>query len=313
MKLRELGEHRFIEDILSQYVSSNVNLDVYEEGGIGLKIDGFPIKYTFPFMDFYDIGWKAVIAVMSDLLSYGVKPSVVLVSFGLNPDMEVDDAKRLVMGVNDASRYYGSSYGGGDTNSSTNSGWIDVSAFGNIICKERPKSAAGDLIFVTGKLGYTTSVFLWYNSGGKFPLDHESMLRLKHPIVNRALLKVHQKLCDTISLGTDISDGIMVSLDKIARYVGYGIKLDYLPLTPHIKAMIDNKVITLEDVLKISGEEYETIFVVKKEKVSQFLEVINKIGIEIIKIGELVDNYPQVSIGPTKQEIHGWDNFKGWF
>ncbi|MCG3107849.1 Thiamine-monophosphate kinase [Metallosphaera sp. J1] len=313
MKLRELGEHKFIETVISKYVDSDVNLDVYRQGNIVLKIDGFPIKYTMPFMDLYDLGWKAVVATMSDLISYGAIPSVVLSSFGLSPEIESGEAEKMIMGMSDASRYYGAIFGGGDTNSSQDSGWIDVAILGNPICGTRPKAEPGDLLYITGELGRTTGAFLWYISGGKSPLIQDSLIKLKHPVVDRAILRAHSELCNAIALGTDVSDGILVSLNKIARYIGYGINIDNIPLVEYIQELVDKNIVTMDEVLRSGGEEYETIFVVKKESLPIFLDVVDKYGISMKKIGSVIDSEPEIRLSSKRYDVHGWDNFKGWF
>ncbi|AEB94130.1 MAG: thiamine-phosphate kinase [Metallosphaera sp.] len=312
MKLKEIGEHRFITDVLSKYVKSEVKLDVYSEDNVVLKIDGFPLTYTLPFIDFYDIGWKSVIAVMSDMLSYGAKPRVVLSSFGLDPDTDLTQAEMLVRGISDASSYYQIIYGGGDTNSSKE-GWVDIASWGTRICEKRPNSEPGDLVYITGEIGYTTGVFMWYNSKGNIPLKYEAMIKLKHPVVNRGLIRAHEKLCDSISLGTDISDGILVSLDKISKLINNKISLERVPLAYFITDMINQGVISFEEALRQGGEEYESLFIVKKDKESMFLNVMADNGINSIKIGKIEKGEPEVLLNNIKQEIHGWDNFKGWF
>lgn len=313
MKLKELGEHSFIETVISKYVNSDVNLDVYRQGNVVLKIDGFPIKYTMPFMDFYDLGWKAVVAAMSDLVSYGATPLVVLSSFGLSPEIESKNAEMMIMGISDASKYYGATYGGGDTNSSEDSGWIDIAIFGNPVCNTRPKAEPGDLVYVTGELGRTTGAFLWYSSGGKFPLPLDSVIKLRHPVINRAILRAHRELCSVVALGTDVSDGILVSLNKIAHYIGHGIDIANIPLVEYIQELVDKNIVSLNEILKSGGEEYETIFVVKKETSSIFLDAMKRYGVIVKEIGRVIDSEPEIRLNSKKYEVHGWDNFKGWF
>ncbi|QKQ99848.1 thiamine-monophosphate kinase [Metallosphaera tengchongensis] len=312
MKLKEIGEHGFIKDVISRYVSTDVNLDVYVHDGIVLKVDGFPISNTLPFMDLYDIGWKAVVATFSDLISSGSVPKFILSSVGLNPELEVDEAQMLMKGIKDAADYYESSYVGGDTNSTNGSGWIDIVGCGELICHDRPKPEPGDIIFITGKLGYTTNAFLWYTSKGKVPLLNEAKQKLMHPIVNRTLIKLHKKACGVVAFSTDISDGLLVTLKKMINYLGNGVNLHQIPLIDFTQELVDNGTYGIEDILKFSGEEYETIFVVKKPNSKMFEEIAKSDGLNVIRIGEVIES-KSITLNSKMLEIHGWDNFKGWF
>ncbi|EHP69523.1 thiamine monophosphate kinase [Metallosphaera yellowstonensis MK1] len=312
MKMKDIGEHEFISKIVSKYISSNPYSDVYVQDNIALKIDGFPLKYSFPFMDSYDLGWKAVVATLSDLISFGSIPVTVLVSIGVNPEIEISEVENMLKGINDACAYYNAKFGGGDTNSANGSGWIDVSAYGVLSCKERPVPVPGDLVYMTGEIGLTTMVFmeLLYKNVGVLP--KESVDRIRHPVIPRPLIKANEELCETVSVSSDVSDGLLITLHKLTKLTNLGMELWKIPLATVAEEFMSSKGLPLEELLRVSGEEYETVFLVKKESEPLFTHIMKKWGIRVTKIGKLVES-PLIRLGNKEIEVHGWDNFKGWF
>ncbi|AWR94488.1 thiamine-phosphate kinase [Acidianus brierleyi] len=312
MKLKDLGEHNFISDIISKYLGKDVNSDVFIQGNKVYKLDGFQLSYTLPFMDYYDIGWKAVTGTISDIIFSLASPNIVMVSLGLSNDMEVNDAEKIIKGIYDASIYYHARYVGGDTNNSSSSGWIDVAGIGDLLCNEHPQIDKGDVIVVTNKIGFTSNFFISYLSNFKIPIFHDSLVKISHPVVNTHLPRVLQRFCGAISYSTDISDGLVITLYNIIQRFSVGIKLDRIPINDVIANMLKTYGYSIFDILKFSGEEYEGIFVVKEKNYEEFVNALSIIGYSPMEIGR-VDGSNSLIYNDKKLNETGWDNFKGWF
>jgi thiamine-monophosphate kinase len=304
MKLKELGEKEFIDKYIKPYLKKEFLLDVQKIDDLGIKIDGFPLKYLLPFMDYFDIGWKAVISTLSDLFSMGVEPSFGEISLGLNPNLDVNDAKLLLNGIFECGRYYNVEIIGGDTNSSSE-GWVDVAIIGKTKCKKlfQPSPKVGDYVILTNPIGYTSLIFYLLDKYGKLNyIPLKFINRLKHPILNRAILNFIEDNCDTISYSTDISDGLLISLYNFYKLTNLGINIKNFGIADEVIEFSKLYSADLDALLKFSGEEYETILVIRNLSVLKDLE---SWGFTPIIIGEVSESW--------KLKVTGWDNFLGWF
>lgn len=162
MKLSELGERKFLTTVVRKLLEHSELDDVYHKDGIVYKMDGFPLSFGFTFSDPYDIGWKSITAAVSDVVAKGSLPNEVMISIGLDPDLEVSDASALMEGIIDSTNYYGGKVVGGDTNGSKKGeGWIDVAIIGKALCyKPLSNAKEGDTIVLTNKIGMTTVAFI---------------------------------------------------------------------------------------------------------------------------------------------------------
>ncbi|BFH73322.1 thiamine-phosphate kinase [Sulfurisphaera javensis] len=305
-----MSEHEIIRNIISKY--SYVNDDVYvDENKNMYKIDGFQLGYTFNFMDFYDIGWKSVVASISDILSRGGIPTFVLSSIGIRKE-DVQKIEDIIKGIKDASDYYNASYIGGDLNSSKN-GWIDVTVIGKAICYKKAENVKeGDRLIISNPIGYTSLVFLSYLNNWKISISNIEKNKIRHPIVNKRLSELFATYCDSIHYSTDISDGLVISLYNVIERSKKGIKMYSFPFPPYILGKIRKYELKEEDLLKYSGEEYETILVVDRTQAESILDFMNYLGFSPQIIGEIISN-PTLEYNNQFIKKTGWDNFTGWF
>ncbi|NON62922.1 AIR synthase related protein [Acidianus sp. RZ1] len=316
MKLKDLGEHEFIRSVLFKYVDAKELTDVYSYQGKSYKIDGFQLSYTYPFMSLFDLGWKAVTSTASDLITTGSIPRLLLVSIGISPEYSVNDLELIIKGIRSASTYYGFKYVGGDLNSSSANGWIDVVGIGDNICEQHSGVSNKDKVIITGEVGFTSKIFMKYYFKLDIKPDYISLLKVKHPIVNRNLIDFQKTFCKDIVGASDLSDGILITLDQITQRLKIGIKLNLIPIRQTIIKELSQYGFNELDILKFSGEEYESIFIVKEQKLSLMLAWLHKRGIKAKVIGEVDTNKAtqgSVVYNGEKIKIEGWDNFKGWF
>ncbi len=314
MKLKDIGEHNFIQGNLSKFLGSNVFYDVYTEGGFTYKIDGFQLSYFFPFMDYYDIGWKAVIATVSDIISSGSKPKLILSSIGINPETEDKQLEDLFYGIISATEYYEAKYVGGDLNNSEKYGWIDIAGIGAQICTMNNNPTDGDLIIISDEIGFTSEVFISYLNNFNIPIHEISKLRVKHPIVNKNILNFYKQFCNYIVSSTDISDGILISLQNLSNRLNYSILIYEFNINSDIYSNLHKYGYKIDDILKYSGEEFSSLFVVKKERAQEIINWLNYYNFSPKIIGKLEKrNENKIKYKDNILNISGWDNFKGWY
>ncbi|WP_338599946.1 thiamine-monophosphate kinase [Sulfolobus tengchongensis] len=316
MRLKDIGEHEFIKKIIRNYVDINLLDDVFISENKGYKIDGFKLSYAFPFMTYYDIGWKAVTASTSDIIAKGIKPNFYLVSLGLNPNIEVDKAKELLNGISDAIHYYGGRYVGGDLNDSDFNGWVDIFIEGDLVCDTSDKILQeGDLVLIGDYIGYTTNVFISYLNNFRIPISSKALIKVKHPIVNKALLLFMKKYCKFIKYSTDISDGLIVSLYNIIYNFNLGIQITSLPLDLNVvKILKSYSNLTEYDILKYSGEEFLPILILDKgSPVEEMINDLQYLAYNPLIIGRITNNHNILSYKNQIIKNTGWDNFTGWY
>ncbi len=312
MNLEDIGEHEFINKVVKSYIGNRVLEDVFFKDGVAYKIDGFQLSYLFPFMDYYDVGWKAVTGVVSDLVYSLSMPKLLMASLGLPGKMDVYDAEKLIRGIYDSSLYYNAEYVGGDTNGSSSSGWIDVAGIGHVVCDRGNEVKEGDRVILTNPVGLTSNVFISYLNGFKIPILHEAIVKVKHPVVNIHVLNVLREVCLSVSYSTDVSDGVLVSLYNVATRFNVGIEVTDLPLDEKVLSHMRNYGYTYLDLLRYSGEEYEGLLVVKKEGYDEVISKLRLIGMNPVAFGKVISGNKVIYKGKELEKA-GWDNFKGWF
>ncbi|BDB97134.1 AIR synthase related protein [Saccharolobus caldissimus] len=314
MRLKDIGEHNFIRKYIMNYIDIKKLEDTYIEENKGYKVDGFKLSYTFPFMTYYDIGWRAITASTSDIITKGIKPNIYLVSLGLNGDLELEKVNELLKGISDAIHYYGGKYVGGDLNDSDYYGWVDVFIEGDLMCNTDKQIAINDYVLIGDFIGYTTNIFISYLNKFKVPILKKSLIKMKHPIVNKSLLYFLKKYCKYIKYSTDISDGLVISLYNIINNFNVGIYISYIPIDINVaKLLINNFNVTEMDFLKYSGEEFLPILILDKNSpIKDLLKDLKYLGYNPSIIGKII-NKSCLIYKNTEIKITGWDNFLGWY
>ncbi len=141
-KLKELGEKkliRIIEDIIFQKTGNYL----LKDDSFFYKVDNFSPEKVMVFnsdmfvsttdapkkMTFYQMGRKAILMNISDLVVKGVHPVGAFISIGLPPNLDVQSFREIIEGMVDYCRRWNISYIGGDMNM-TNEIIINPTVFG---------------------------------------------------------------------------------------------------------------------------------------------------------------------------------------
>ncbi|MBR5829823.1 MAG: thiamine-phosphate kinase, partial [Tidjanibacter sp.] len=115
--------------------------------GVHFDLTYFPLKH---------LGYKVVVAGMSDIIAMNGKPRQVTVSIGVSARFAVEHLEELYEGVKAACKEYEIDLVGGDTTASVNGLTISVSAVGEV-AKDRLVRRSGarenDLVCITSDLG----------------------------------------------------------------------------------------------------------------------------------------------------------------
>ncbi|MBL0925570.1 MAG: thiamine-phosphate kinase [Sphingomonadaceae bacterium] len=204
-----------------------------------------------------DVAWKLVASNLSDLAAKGARPLGVLLGFMLGED-EWD--RKFSKGLKEILDRYGVSLLGGDTVSNRgDKRALGLTAIGMATHRPVPSrdgAQIGDSVYVTGTLGDALAGFELIDAG----FDEVGSLASAY---NRPVprLAEGQALAPIVHAMMDISDGLLIDVERMARAsrVGVTIDLSAIPLSPLYVSYRTN---SQESRLQAAswGDDYELLF-----------------------------------------------------
>jgi len=247
-----------------------------------------------------DLGWKAVVSNISDLLSSGSKKTIgITISLVLPARTELIWVEELYKGINKALKEYGGIIFGGDC-SKGNQKAISITAFGiqGEIELRRNACKPGDVILTTGIHGLSKLGFLIKN---KIYLDNDISLNkrlisksiehfcrpkvypnfLKNLIKTRSNKKIKRIGC------TDSSDGLFQALQDLASASKCKAIINYEKIPKDKDWPIGNK---WDEYYFFGGEDYELVFSLPKK----WAKNLTKFDKDINEIGFFTDGEPSI-------------------
>jgi len=333
-ELNDLGEFGLIERVEKQFPVQNST----SAKGIGddaamisigseyllvttdMLLEG--IHFDLAYMPLQHLGYKAVVANVSDIAAMNGKPEQITIGLGISNRFSLEAIDALYAGIKAACEDYKVDLVGGDTSSSKSGLIISITALGRVDKgKETLRSNAknNDIICVTGDLG---AAYL-----GLQVLEREKQEFLINPemqpdlekyeyLVGRQLkpdarMDIVHELADRKVVPTamiDISDGLASELLHISKSSGVGIKIfedkvpiDSLTYETAIEFMIDPITCALN-----GGEDYELLFTIDPKDYEKL-----KNHPDIHFIGHIHSD-PTQNVLVTKQETLEPLKAQGW-
>ena len=215
-----------------------------------------------------DIGWKAIVANLSDIAAMNGAPLCAVVSLGLPARTPVAWTDDLYRGMRDAARAYSTPIVGGDTVRSPRDIMISVALVGCV----RPLRSVmrfgarvGDLVYVTGELG-TCAAALELLQNVKRGRSTRSAIFRKHrkPRPRFDVLEALRRAKIRPTAMIDISDGLISDLLHIGEQSGVGFELTAanIPILPALGTLAKARKRAITDWTLNSGEEYELLMTV---------------------------------------------------
>jgi thiamine-monophosphate kinase len=283
------------------------------------------VHFDLSYMPLQHLGYKAVVANVSDIAAMNGKPEQITVALAFSNRFSLEAIESVYNGIRSACENYKVDLVGGDTSASASGLVISITALGRVNKgKETLRSTAkvNDIICVTGDLG---AAYL-----GLQVLEREKQVFLTNPemqpdlekyeyLVGRQLrpearMDIVHELADKEVVPTamiDISDGLASELLHLSKSSGVGIKIfeDKVPIDAGaFETAIEFKIDPITCALN-GGEDYELLFTIAP---SDYEKLKNHPDIHFI--GH-VHNNPQQNVMLTKQETtvplkaQGWNHF----
>jgi len=238
-----------------------------------------------------DLGWKAVISNISDLLSSGSKKTIgITISLILPAKTEWAWVEELYKGINKALKKYGGIILGGDCSVGKEK-IISITALGiqGKLALQRNGCKPGEIILTTGihglsKLGFMLKSKL--NSDNNIFLSEslktKSIEHFCRPKVYPNFLKILLKTCSDQTIRkigcTDSSDGLFQAVQDLATASNCKAIINYEKVPRHKDWPKGDK---WDEYYFFGGEDYELVFSLPKlwaKKLSTLDKNINEIG-----------------------------------
>jgi len=228
------------------------------------------------------VGWKALCRPLSDLAAMGGVPGEALVTFFSPPDLGSDYWTAFYRGLGRAARTFGVTIAGGEMSRQPSGIAVVVMLTGRVPRGEMVRRAgarAGDLIYVTGKLG---------GSSAGHHLRFTPRLKEGRWIARAGYATAMM----------DLSDGLGSDLPRLARAGGCGFEIDKAAL-PCRRGYDARAALT-------DGEDYELLFTCRPKRAARLEQewsrafpatLLTRIGC-MTSTGDSPDDWPG-----------GWDHF----
>ena len=312
-KLRDVGEFGFIDHVRRRFggpvnpgetgIGDDAAVLPLRAGKVALSTDmlvegtHFDLRYFRP----EEVGWRALMANLSDLAAMGASPLGYLVSLAAPPDTPVRLLDKIFQGMARAGRPSGIRLLGGDTCRGDRI-VLSLTVVGKIV-RGRPVlrrgARPGDLLFVTGEPGWSYLGLRLLSSGRP---EHPAGWRreaMRRHLLPEARLKegAAAARCGAVSAMIDVSDGILSDLDHLLEGERMGAVLDERAF--RFSGMFRKAVAELGEDPAIAflsgGEDYELLMTVRPQRYDAFRRAGRTFPARVIPIG-MVTRAPGVRL-----------------
>jgi thiamine-monophosphate kinase len=283
------------------------------------------IHFDLVYTPLLHLGYKSVIANLSDIYAMNATPTQLLVSLGFSNRFSLEALDEFYEGVYAACEKYGVDIVGGDTSSSQKGFIISVTAIGEVSPDkfvQRSTARKGDLLCCSGDLGaaYLGLIFLerekkifLENPDIKPDLEGEKYVigRILKPEASKRTIEFFEKEEITPTSMIDISDGLSSEILHICKESNVGCLLyeEKIPIADETRNAAYKFELDPTACALSGGEDYELLFTIRPEDYDKL--VLNE---NISVIGYMTDPGEGKKIltkGGNKFDItaQGWNAF----
>jgi len=260
------------------------------------------------------VGWKCLVRALSDVAAMGGVPRCFLLSLALPESHTGHWLDAFLGGLRRASRKFNCTLAGGDTTQRREI-LISVTAMGEIRKARavlRSGARAGDIIYVTGRLGEAElGLRILRSSSGRVRPSNSILKKHLYP---EPRLAVGQWLAQErlVTSMMDLSDGLSSDLPRLCAASGVGARVDsaLLPVVRPSKACRGPAFDSLQLALH-GGDDYELLFTVRPSRLNMLPKTLH--GVPLTAIGRITEQRGLVLLKQAGRErqLHpsGWDPF----
>lgn len=256
------------------------------------------------------VGWKSLARAVSDIAAMGGTPRCYLLSLALPSTHTGQWLTDFLRGLRRASRAFHCELAGGDTTRREQI-LINITVVGEVVpgqALQRAGARAGDLIFVSGKLGEADLGWERLQElRGRVKRDDRLLHKHLYPEPRLALGGWLSKN-RLATAAMDVSDGLSIDLLRLcaANRVGASVDMAALPMLRDVEK---------ERAVRLAlhgGDDYELLFTVSPRKIRQIPRGFR--GLPLSQIGKITRKQKmevRLEDGSVRRlQPGGWDPFR---
>jgi thiamine-monophosphate kinase len=260
------GERDFIATALAPLATSAAARRLADDGAVWAPPLGRELVFTHDILACgvhylssdppSDIAWKLLAVNLSDLAAMGARPAGVLLGLGLSAAEEDAWRAAFTAGLGRALAHFEVALWGGDTVTGLDRAVLGLTAIGDVLPGQalgRGGAQSGDDIWVSGTIGDAGLGLAM--AEGRLPVDKALLNRFRRPTPRLALGRA---LAGVATACMDVSDGLLIDADRLARASGVRlvIDLDAMPMTAGPWTTSDSDRLARAT----AGDDYELLF-----------------------------------------------------
>jgi thiamine-monophosphate kinase len=220
------------------------------------------------------LGMRALAVALSDLAGMGARPAWCAATLCAPASTSAEDVMEIQRGLCAAASSAGCVVAGGDVSAIDGPLVIDISVGGTVLPGEalrRDHGHPGDVILVTGRLGRAAAGLRLLLDGGADLSDQERSWVGAQLAPSARIAEGVQLVAAGVRCGGDISDGLIIELERITEMSGCGaeIWLDRVPVDP---ALVTDFGAAWPELALGGGEDFELVVAVPAANVQALLD-----------------------------------------
>lgn len=260
----------------------------------------------------WQVGWKAVVASVSDIASMGGRPSSMVVSAGIKSKNRVVVVQQLVEGIAAAGAKYGVEIAGGDTVRSDklviNIAMTGYVAAGKAILRSGARD--GDILYVTGTCGDSVAGLDILSSKGKVYFSKAEKILTDRHVAPEANLEggLAAAASGAVTAMMDLSDGLATDLVRLAARSECGaiINLEDIPVSRELRTWCGENNVDPFATALTGGEDFNLLMAVNPSGAMVLEEIMAATGNKITAIGKITSKRGELILKNKNNESLQW-------
>jgi len=299
-----MDENSFVDSLKKQFPFP-AGIGIGDDTSIVKKGNGYQlitkdiliegVHFDTSYFSSEEIAIKSLGVNLSDIAAMGGEPEYFFLGLGFPANFK-NKIDSFFEGIKEGCVKWNISLAGGDISKSSGKLFISITMVGNSIKPIRRNGACiGDLIGITRVTGESSMGLALLKKGIDIPFftgkhkDPEPELE-KGTIISRFASSM-----------IDVSDGLIIDLERILSASGKGAKIMYeaIPVTDRMKNICHEYVLKEKDHVLSGGEDFALLFTISPENearlkgvgISYFIigEITGEEGIKLTYCGESID------------------------
>lgn len=295
-------ERRFIRFLVERLSLAEDDASLIRGENFVVNVDAFDGEmHWYSFLGPFEVGWRATLSSVSDVLVKGAVPRWVLLSVRVPEWYDESIYRGVVEGAAGFCGGAGCEIVGGDTDVVGYGPFrVEVTVLGSVLkYVSRRGARPGDVVLSTGPFGLSWAMYRLWSGEDVCGLSYLREYGRGELVEADKWLSV----VPYVTAAIDNSDGLALSLHYLSEASKVGILLENVPLHPAIKGCGGG----LREALYFSGEEYQFVFTVPGGSVDRVLDLLGG-----YVIGRVVEGGGVRMADGNPVERRGWVGGEGY-